>query len=126
MFSVEKLVVANEHLLVLHVNPALRVLDLVDRDGNDAEDEEECRQNGSCDHARLQRVLSCRDVIELVDERFLISGQSLTEVIERPGCTVDWVEIGEGRDFFLIRNKGLTATNDHEDGGVFDRLIHVA
>ena len=126
MFSVEKLVVANEHLLILHVNPALRVLDLVDRDGNDAEDEEKGRQNGSCDHARLQRVLSRRDVIELVDERFLISGQSLTEVIERPGCTVDWVKIGEGRDLFLIGNKFLSAANDHEDSGVLDRLVHVA
>ena len=39
--SVKEVLVAHEHFLAVHVNLSLRVLDLVDRDGNDAEDEEE-------------------------------------------------------------------------------------
>ena len=37
----KQVVVADEHFFTLHVDLALRVLDLVDSDGHDAENEEE-------------------------------------------------------------------------------------
>ena len=88
---VEKLLIANENLLILHVDLALRVLDLVHRDGYDAKDKEESGHDRRSDHISSDSILIDCDIVELIGECFVICRQVLTKVVQGPGCAVDWI-----------------------------------
>ena len=114
----------NQDLLAI-VDAALRVLDLVDRDCNDTENEEEGCENGHSDGASTDRVLGIGDVRELAGEGVVVGDEFLRIVIEREGGAVDGVKGWEGRARLLVLFVSSVATNDHEDCGFLLDLVGV-
>ena len=110
----------------MHVNLALRVLDLVDCDRNDTENQEEGCHDRRGDHVGPDRVLVICDIVELCGKCVLICSQVLAEVVQWPCCTVNWIQSWERCDFVLIGDECLMPADDHKDGRVLDSGIHVA